>query len=77
VANKGGVRREGATGRFLAMARETGGGPVRHDRGAKGSSARPVCPREEDEGGARTSVREERGRSGGPAEGHWAGWPVG
>jgi hypothetical protein len=22
-------------------------------------------------------VREERGRSGGPVEGHWASWPVG
>jgi hypothetical protein len=29
VANKGGVRGEGAAGRLLAMARETGGGPVR------------------------------------------------
>jgi hypothetical protein len=26
---------------------------------------------------ARTSAREERGRLGGPAEGHWASWPVG
>jgi hypothetical protein len=27
-------------------------------------------------GGARTSAREGRERPGGPAEGHWAGWPV-
>jgi hypothetical protein len=26
---------------------------------------------------ARTSAREERGRPGGPTEGHWAGWLVG
>jgi hypothetical protein len=77
VANKGGVRGEGAAGRLLTMAWETGGVPVRHDRGAEGGGARPACPREEDEGGARTSVREERGRPGGPAEGHWAGWPMG
>jgi hypothetical protein len=31
----------------------------------------------EDEGGARMLVREERGRSGGPVEGHWASWPLG
>jgi hypothetical protein len=28
-------------------------------------------------GGARTSAREGRERPGGPAKGHWAGWPVG
>jgi hypothetical protein len=27
-------------------------------------------------GGACTSAREGRERPGGPAEGHWAGWPV-
>jgi hypothetical protein len=52
VANKGGVREEGAAGWLLAVARETGGGPVRHDRGAEDSGARPACPREEDEGSA-------------------------
>jgi hypothetical protein len=41
VANKGGVREEGAVGRLLAMERETGGGP-----------AQPACRREEDKGGA-------------------------
>jgi hypothetical protein len=59
------------------MARETGGGPVRCGRGAEDGGARPACPREEDKGGAPTLVRGERGRTGGPAEGHWAGWPVG
>jgi hypothetical protein len=77
VANKGGVRGGGMAGRLLTMARETGGGPVRHDRGAEGGGARPACLREEDEGGARMSAREERGRPGGPVEGHWAGWLVG
>jgi hypothetical protein len=52
VANKGGVREEGTTGRLLAMAREMGGGPVRRGWGAEDGSARPACPREEDEGGA-------------------------
>jgi hypothetical protein len=70
AANKGGVRGEGAVGRFLAMARETGGDPMRHGRGAEDGGAWPACLREEDEGGAHTSVREERGRPGGPA-GRW------
>jgi hypothetical protein len=64
----------GHGGQLLAVARETGGGPVRHDRGTKDGGARSACPREEDECGARTSSREERGRPGGPAEGHLAGW---
>jgi hypothetical protein len=51
------------------MARETGGGLVRRDWGVEDGGARPACPREEDEGGARTYVREERGRPGGPARG--------
>jgi hypothetical protein len=72
VANKGGVRAEGTAGCLLAMARETGGGPVRRGRGTEDAGAQPACPREEDEGGARTSAREERGRPGGPA-GWWVG----
>jgi hypothetical protein len=52
VANKGGVREEGVVGWLLDMARETGSGPVRRSRGAKDGSARPACPREEDEGSA-------------------------
>jgi hypothetical protein len=77
VANKGGVRGEGVVGQLLAVARETGGGPVRRGRGAEGGSAQPACLREEDKGGARTLAREETGRPGGAAECHWAGWPVG
>jgi hypothetical protein len=46
-------------------------------RCAKDGNARPASPREGDEGGARTSAGEKRGRPGGPAEGHWACWPVG
>jgi hypothetical protein len=46
---------------------------VRCGRGAEDGGTRSACLREEDEGGARTSVREERER---PAEGHWACWPV-
>jgi hypothetical protein len=76
-ANKGGVRGEGTMGQLLAMARETGSGPVRHGRGTEDGGARLACPREEDEGGACTSAREERGRLGGLAVGHWACWPVG
>jgi hypothetical protein len=72
VANKGGVREEGAVGRLLAMARETGGGPMRCGRGTEDGGARTPCPREEDEGEAHTSAREDRGRLGGPA-GWWAG----
>jgi hypothetical protein len=52
VANKGGVREEGAAGWLLAMVQETGGGLVRHDRGAEDEGARSACLREEDEGGA-------------------------
>jgi hypothetical protein len=52
VANKGGVREEGAAGRLLAMPLETGSVPVRRDRGAEDGGARPACLREEDEGGA-------------------------
>jgi hypothetical protein len=74
AANKGGVRGEGAACHLLTMAQETGGGPVRCGRGAEDGGARPACLWEEDEGGACTSVREERGRPGGPAKGHWAGW---
>jgi hypothetical protein len=70
VANKGRVRGEGTAGQVLTMAWETGGGPVRHGQGAEDGSARPACLREEDEGGVRTSAREERGRPGGPIEGH-------
>jgi hypothetical protein len=77
AANKGGVRGEGAAGWLLAMAWERGGGPVRCDRGAEDDGASPTFPREEDEGGACTSAREERGRPGGSAEGHWAGRLVG
>jgi hypothetical protein len=64
-------------GWLLAMAWERGGGPVRHDRGAEDDGAPPTCPREEDEGGACTSAKEERGRPGGSAEGHWVGRLVG
>jgi hypothetical protein len=59
VANKGGVREEGAAGRLLSMARETGGGPVSCGRGAEDGGAQPACSREEDEGGV-------GGRRGGP-----------
>jgi hypothetical protein len=52
VANKGGVREEGAAGRLLAMVRETGGGLVRCGQGAEDGGAWLACPREEDEGGA-------------------------
>jgi hypothetical protein len=40
-------------------------------RQAVARARRTACPREEDEGGAHTLVREERGRPGGLAEGHW------
>jgi hypothetical protein len=52
VANKGGVREEGAAGQLLAMTREMGGGAVRRGRGVGDGGARPACLREEDEGGA-------------------------
>jgi hypothetical protein len=52
VANRGGVREEGMAGRLLAMAREMGGGPVRHGRGTEDDGAQPACPREKDEGRA-------------------------
>jgi hypothetical protein len=51
VANKGGVREEGATGQLLTMVRETGGGRVRHGRGAEDGGARLASTREEEEGG--------------------------
>jgi hypothetical protein len=47
VANKGGVREEGAAGQLLAMVRERGSGLVRRDRGVK-------------DGGARRSARGRR-----------------
>jgi hypothetical protein len=47
MANKGGVREEGAKGQLLNMARERGGGLVRHGRGVK-------------DGGARRSARGRR-----------------
>jgi hypothetical protein len=59
------------------VARETGGGPVRRGQGIEDGGTRPACPREDDEGGACTSAKKERERPGRPAEGHWAGWPVG
>jgi hypothetical protein len=59
------------------MVRKAGGGPVRRGQGVNDGGARPACPREEDEGGAHTSARKERGRPGGLAEGHCAGWLVG
>jgi hypothetical protein len=69
VANKGGVREEGAVGRLLAMERETGGGP-----------ARPACQREEDKGGAGwlggpKAEAQWRFGGGGPkrGKGEWAG----
>jgi hypothetical protein len=70
VANKGGVREEGAAGWLLAMVPEMGGGPVRRSQGTKDGGARTACPREEDKGGGRTSAREEKGTLGGPAESH-------
>jgi hypothetical protein len=45
------VREEGAAGRLLTMAQETGGGLVRRDRGTEDGGARPACPKEEDKGG--------------------------
>jgi hypothetical protein len=51
VANKGGLREEGVAGRLLAMAREMGSSPVRHDRGVEDGDTRPACLREEDKGG--------------------------
>jgi hypothetical protein len=47
MANKGGVREEGAKGQLLNMARERGGSLVRHGRGVK-------------DGGARRSARGRR-----------------
>jgi hypothetical protein len=72
VANKGGVREEGAAGRLLAMAWETGDDPVRCDRSVEDGGARPACQREEDEGGA--------GWLAGPTKGRglvvvWRRWP--
>jgi hypothetical protein len=52
VANKGGVREEGVAGQLLAMARETGSGPMRRGQGTEDGFARLACPREEDEGDA-------------------------
>jgi hypothetical protein len=79
VANKGGVREEGTAGQLLTMAREMGGGPVRCGRGAEDGSARPACPREEDEGDAGW-VGQRMMPSGGLAvvaqkggKGEWAG----
>jgi hypothetical protein len=40
VANKGGVREEGAMGQLLARARERGGGLMRHGRGTKDGGTR-------------------------------------
>jgi hypothetical protein len=40
VANKGGVREEGAVGQLLARARERGGGLMRHGRGTKDGGTR-------------------------------------
>jgi hypothetical protein len=59
------------------MPRKTSGSLVRRGQGVKDGGAQPACQREEDEGGARTSVREGRGRLGGPTEGHCVGWLVG
>jgi hypothetical protein len=42
VANKGGVRAEGTAGYLLAIARETGGGPVKHSWGTEDDSAWPA-----------------------------------
>jgi hypothetical protein len=42
VANKGGVRGEGAAGRLLAMAREMGGGPSEARRCTVDGGDRPV-----------------------------------
>jgi hypothetical protein len=39
VANTGEVRKEGTTGRLLAVVRETGGGPVRRGRGVEDGGA--------------------------------------
>jgi hypothetical protein len=62
VANKGGVREEGAVGRLLAMAWETGGGPMRRGRGPHVS--------EGGEGKAGWDGRRPLGRlAGGPARG--------
>jgi hypothetical protein len=79
VANKGRVREEGAMGRLLAMAWETGGGPVRRGLGVEDGGARPACPREEDEGGVGWLGRpmdeaQWRFGGGGPKEGkgEWA-----
>jgi hypothetical protein len=77
VANKGGVTGDSTAGRLPSMAWETGGSLVWRGRGTEDVGAWLACPREEDEGGACTSVREERGRPGGLPEGYWAGWPMG
>jgi hypothetical protein len=81
VANKGGVREEGAAGRLLAMAWEMGGGPVRRGWGAEDGGARPACRREEDKGeagwlGRRKAEAQWQFGTGGPKEGkgEWAGW---
>jgi hypothetical protein len=81
VANKGGVREQGAAGRLLTMPLETGSGPVRGNRGAEDGGARPACLRVEDEGGAGwlgwPKVEAQwRFGSGGPkgGKGEWVGW---
>jgi hypothetical protein len=65
VAIKGGVRGDGAVGWLLAMAQETGGGPVRHGRGVGDGGARPACPRRKTRAGpARQGGRRGEGRVG-------------
>jgi hypothetical protein len=79
VANKGGVREEGTEGQLLAMAWETGGGPVRRGRGAEDGGARPSCPREEDEGGmgwlGRPKAEAQWQFGGGGPKGGKGEWP--
>jgi hypothetical protein len=78
VANKGGVREEGVASQLLSMAREMGGGPVRHGRGAEDGGARPACSREEDEGGAgwqgRPKAESQRQFGGGCQKGRKGEW---
>jgi hypothetical protein len=81
VANKGGVREEGAAGWLLAMEQEMGDGPVRRGQGAEDGGARPTCPREEDKGGVGwlgqpKAEAEWRFGGGDPkgGKGEWVGW---
>jgi hypothetical protein len=70
VANKGGVRGEGTVGRLLAMVQEMGGGPVRCGGTRRTVALGRLDRVRETRAGLACQWGEERGRPGGPVEGH-------